>query len=304
MLVLGWWLTPITLYHLVPLSFSALSWRELMPVSVRPEMFSVFWIRWIRESINALLPVAGVGGDLASARLAHRRGVPGAIAAATMVVDTTVGVSTQLIFVITGVALLVTRLGERAAVPAAWALLIGIGVLMTAIAAFVVVQHRSMFVLFARMARRVAPEKWLSAFAGSASAIDEAIVATYRRGFTLLRASLVRLVGWTAGAGEIWLVMHFLSKPFSPTDAFVLESLGSGVRAAAFMVPGALGALEGGLVVFGALMGLPADIALAISLSKRVRELALGLPGLMVWQWVEGRHLLRRGEDRANSAPR
>jgi hypothetical protein len=68
-------------------------------------------------------------------------------------------------------------------------------------------------------------------------------------------------------------------------------------------VPGALGALEGGLVVFGAFMGVSADIALAISLSKRVRELALGLPGLMVWQWVEGRHLLRRSDGNATSAP-
>ena len=60
--------------------------------------------------------------------------------------------------------------------------------------------------------------------------------------------------------------MYFLGRPFSVTDAFILESLSSGVRAAAFMVPGALGALEGGFVVFGALFGLPADMALAISL--------------------------------------
>ncbi len=59
-------------------------------------------------------------------------------------------------------------------------------------------------------------------------------------------------------------------------------------------------ALEGGFILFGALLGPPADVALAISLSKRVRELALGLPGLFVWQWVEGRRLLRRSEDLAS----
>jgi uncharacterized membrane protein YbhN (UPF0104 family) len=82
-------------------------------------------------------------------------------------------------------------------------------------------------------------------------------------------------------------------------DAYILESLGSGVRAAAFMVPGALGALEGSYLLFGALFGLPADTALAISLSKRVRELALGLPGLLVWHWIEGHYLLRRSEPEA-----
>ncbi len=118
----------------------------------------------------------------------------------------------------------------------------------------------------------------------------------YRRGSAFARANLLRFLAWAAGAGEIWLIMHVLSWPLGVTDAFVLESLGSGVRAAAFMVPGALGALEGGLVLFGALLGLPAELALAISLSKRVRELALGLPGLAVWQWVEGRRLLGGGE--------
>jgi hypothetical protein len=51
--------------------------------------------------------------------------------------------------------------------------------------------------------------------------------------------------------------------------------------------------------LFGALFGLPAETALAISLSKRVRELALGVPGLLVWHWIEGHYLLRRGAPKA-----
>lgn len=299
MLVIGWWLLPITLFHIVPLFFSALSWRELLPSSSRPDVLSVTWIRWIRESINALLPVFGVGGDLASARLAHLRGVPAAQAAASMVVDTTVGVVTQLIFVVTGVTLLATRSTEHATLLVAWAVLIGIGLFSVAIAAFVLLQHRSMFVMFAKLAGGLLPEKWLSSFAGRASTIDDAVVATYRSGFPFVLANLLRLVGWAAGAGEIWLVLQLLGPPHGVMDAFVLESLGSGARAAAFMVPGALGALEGSFVLFGALIGVPAETALAISLSKRVRELTLGLPGLFLWHWVEGHYLLRRSEESA-----
>ena len=297
MLIVGWSLLPITLFHFVPLFFSALSWRELLPLSSRPDVVSVTWIRWIRESINSLLPVAGVGGDVASARLAHLRGVPGAQAAASIVVDTTVGVATQLVFVMAGVTLLVTRSTDHAALLVAWVVLIGIGVFFLAVAAFVLFQHRSMFVMFAKLARRLLPEKWLVSFAGNASAIDDAVVATYRSGFAFLRANLLRLIGWAAGAGEIWLVMHFLDQHFGVIDSFILESLTSGVRAAAFMMPGALGVLEGSFVLFGALFGLPAETALTISLSKRVREVILGLPGLFVWHWVEGHYLLRRSED-------
>jgi putative membrane protein len=296
MLVVGWWLIPITLFHLIPLIFSALSWRQLLPAAGRPHGFAVVWIRWIRESINSLLPVAGIGGDVASIRLAHLQGLPIADAAASMVVDTTLGVVTQMIFVLSGVGMLLMRANERGTLIVAVFALIGTGVLLGAVAAFVFVQHRGLFAGFAKFVRALLPENRHSTFATSASAIDGAVVAAYRSPLVIWRASVLRVVGWAAGAGEVWLVMYALGHPIGILDAYILESLSSGVRAAAFILPGALGVLEGSLVVFGALFGLPAHAALAISLSKRVRELALGVPGLLFWHWIEGRYLLRRVE--------
>jgi uncharacterized membrane protein YbhN (UPF0104 family) len=75
-------------------------------------------------------------------------------------------------------------------------------------------------------------------------------------------------------------------------QAYVIESLAQAVRTAAFFVPGAVGVQEGGFVVVAALFGIPADAAISISLTKRVRELALGIPGLAWWQWRE--HSQRR----------
>lgn len=204
--------------------------------------------------------------------------------------------ATQFVFVLTGVTLLVARSGGDRAVEAAYALLTGLAVFAALIAAFVLAQHRNLFGTVVRLVGGLAPIKGLGDFAGGATRVDEAIVATYRRGTALLRAFLLHLAGWVVGAGEVWLVLYFLGRPFSLVDAFILDSLVSGVRAAAFMAPGALGAQEGAFVLFGQLFGLPADVALAISLSRRVRELALGVPGLLVWQWIEGRRLFGRGK--------
>jgi putative membrane protein len=299
MLVIGWGLIPITLYHLIPFTLSALSWRELLPAASRPDAGTIIWIRWIRESINSLLPVAAVGGDVASMRLIHLRGVPGAQAASSVIVDTTVGVTTQLIFVLSGVALLLMRSTDRNSLLVAGTVLLAMGVLFLAITAFVVLQHRGLFTAFAEFARRLMPGKWLSALAARAAMVDDSVVAAYRNGPVMLRASLLRLVGWAVGAGEVWLVMQSLGQPIGVVDAYILESLSSGVRAATFMVPGNLGTLEGSYILFGAMFGLPADTALAISLSKRVRELAFGVPGLLLWQYIEGRYRLRRGEPNA-----
>jgi putative membrane protein len=296
--VIGWWLIPITLFHIIPLLLSALSWRELLPPATRPDVTTVVRIRWIRESINSLLPVASIGGDFAGARLSHLRGVPGAQAVASMVVDITIGAATQLIFVMSGAALLLTRSGDRTTTAVASGVLVSTAVFLFTIAAFAVVQHRGLFGVSAKLTRRMLPREWLSDLEAGASAIDDAVMASYRAWAVILRASALRLIAWAVEAGEIWLVMKALGQPIDMIDALILESLSSGVRAAAFMLPAGLGALEGSLVMFGALLGLPAEMALAISLTKRVRELALGLPGLFVWHWIEGHYFLRRSEQR------
>jgi putative membrane protein len=296
--VIGWWLLPITLFHLIPLLVSALSWRELLPPTTRPDVSIVVRIRWIRESINSLLPVASIGGDFAGMRLSHLRGVPGVQAVASMVVDITIGAATQLILVMSGAALLLTRSSDRTATVVASGVLVGTAVFLVTIAAFTVFQHRGLFGVSAKLTRSLLPREWLSVLEAGASAIDDAVVASYRAGPVILGAGALRLIAWAVEAGEIWLVTRALGRPVDMIDALILESLSSGVRAAAFMLPAGLGALEGGLVMLGALLGLPAEAALAISLTKRIRELALGLPGLFVWHCIEGHHLLRRSEQR------
>ena len=294
MLLVGWGLAAITAFHLLPMWLSALSWRELLPRSSRLDVASVTWMRWIRESINSLLPVAGVGGDVACARLAHLCGVTAKEATASMVVDVTVGAATQLIYVAIGVALLLLRSTAPEVLAVAWVALAGIAVFVGVMAAFVALQQRGMLALSMRLAAGLLRSARVGAAAGGAAAIDDAVTALYRDRASLWRAGLIRLLGWAAGTGETWLVTLFLGQPLSLTDAFILESLGAGVRGAAFMVPGQLGVLEGSFIVFGALFGLPAGSALTISLARRVRELALGLPGLLVWHWIETRRLLRR----------
>jgi uncharacterized membrane protein YbhN (UPF0104 family) len=88
--------------------------------------------------------------------------------------------------------------------------------------------------------------------------------------------------------------MAALGQPVTVVDALIIESLGMAIRTAAFPIPGALGVQEGGLIVLGGLLGIDPAVALALALIKRVRELAWGVPGVVLWQAGEGRRLLAR----------
>jgi hypothetical protein len=57
-------------------------------------------------------------------------------------------------------------------------------------------------------------------------------------------------------------------------------------------VPSALGVQEGGFTVLGALFGITPEAALALSCVKRVPDLAVDLPGLLAWYWLQLRRLL------------
>jgi uncharacterized membrane protein YbhN (UPF0104 family) len=98
------------------------------------------------------------------------------------------------------------------------------------------------------------------------------------------------------GSSEVWIALHFMGHPVSVAQAVAIEALGQGSRAAAFILPGGLGVQDGTLIAACAIFGVPADVALAMSLIKRVPDLVLGIPSLVAWQVFEGRRLLSGGK--------
>jgi uncharacterized membrane protein YbhN (UPF0104 family) len=101
------------------------------------------------------------------------------------------------------------------------------------------------------------------------------------------------MLSFVVGSVEVWMGLHAVGVPASFDRALILESVGQGVQTVLCLVPGALGVREGGYIVVGGLLGIPGDAAFALALIRRVRELAIGLPGLLVWQFVEGGHFWR-----------
>ena len=286
----GWGLALVALFHLVPMAADARGLQSLLPPARRLPFRTMLAARWLGESVNGLLPAAQIGGNVVKARRLAQCGVAAPAAAAGVVADLTLGVFTQIVFTLWGLALLIAVVDDAAL---AGPLLGGTAVMALLLWAFYRLQQQGLFAPLAAVAARL-PGIGSGTARGGAAGVDDALRAIYRDRRTLLAAGSWRLAGWLVGAGEVWLAMHFLGHPVGWVEALVLESLGQAVRAAAFAVPGALGVQEGGYLVLGALLGLPPATALALALAKRVRELLLGLPGLLFWQWCEGSGWYRR----------
>ncbi len=280
----------VILFHLIPLSLDALAWRALLRPPGRPAFSHFLKIRWIKESINNLLPVAQVGGRLVAVRLLVRNGLASDIAGASIVLELTVSVLTQVVYTLLGIALLISLTQERQMVGTA---LGGLLITSLGIAGFIYAQHQGVFAVLAdRLARFLDGDRWLS-LVGGAKRLDAAVIASYRRPTALGACAVGQLLSWVLGAGEVWLALYFMGQPATLAEAMVIECLGQAVRSAAFGVPGAWGVQEGGYMLVGALFGLSPQTGLAVSLVKRIRELVVGLPGLVAWQAIEGLSLAR-----------
>jgi putative membrane protein len=286
----GWGLLWVTAFHLLPLVINTVAWRRLFDDRSCPSFTVMVWARWIGESINQLLPAAQVGGYLAKARLLIRHGVPGPISGASVVAELTVNVVSQIIFTLLGVGLLFYIEAHEVLS----GVLVGLFVMTMLIMGFCIAQRLGMFGGFVRVLTHFGSNRDWQSLVGGATSLDDAIRQIYGNRRRLITAGLWRLCGWIAGAGEVWLALYFLGVPVDAKEALLLESLGQAVRAAGFLIPGAVGVQEGGFLMLGSLVGLGPEVSLALSLTKRVRELVLGVPGLIVWQVAEGRQFWLR----------
>jgi hypothetical protein len=76
----GPWLPAVALFHLAPLVANAAAWCYLLPEPPHVGFGSLVRARWISESVNGLLPVMQIGGNVVRARLLIRRGLKSATA--------------------------------------------------------------------------------------------------------------------------------------------------------------------------------------------------------------------------------
>lgn len=288
----GWGLLAVTLFHFLPLAVDTVGWQRIFERAYCPPFATLLWARWIGESVNTLLPVAQIGGEFVKGRLLILQRLPATRAGAYVVVDLTIGVFTQFIFTLIGIGLLVLHTGQSGVVTTA---AVGAGLFLVLLAIFYLLQRRGLFGRLARAVEWAARGRHWMALVGGAERLDLMVVEVYRRPRAVLESSFWQLVAWVLGTGEVWLILYFMGQPVGLIEAFLLESLGQAVRAAGFVVPAALGVQEGGFLLLGAAVGLSPDVALALSLAKRVRELLVGLPGLFAWQIAEGRRLWRGG---------
>ncbi len=280
------WLVP---YRAVFFLLYALCWMALLrpaDPAHRASLAYLFWVTSVRDAVDRLLPVASVGGSVVGVRMVRWRGIAGAPIAASVLVEIILTLVVVYLFVALG---LVLSIGSSGTELAFRRLLLGFGLsLPIPVVTVLLLRYGSLAQGLHRLLRPLLGD---TIPAREAAAFDEDVRSSLRRYVRCMLAGALQFLAFLSGAFEIWFALRLFGHPVGVEAAIILESMTQAVRHLAFIVPGALGVQEAGLIIFGQGLGIDAELALAISMTKRLRELLCGLPSLVSWQWFEGRRL-------------
>ena len=275
----------IVAFHLAVTALLGVGWYLLAPRSA-PLMAFVFG-RLVRDSGSEILPLSQVGGFVMGARAAALLVLPSAIAIASTIVDLTLEMLAQLGYTALGLSILSAQKPNNHLI--AWAAL-GIVLAFFAAIGFIVVQRHG-FTVIESMFGRV-PYRWAKALAARLAPIQRAIHDIYRRRSALWSAGFLHFAIWVASSVEAWIALRLMGAKLGIGSIIAIESLLYAVRSIAFFVPNAFGVQEGAYVLLGVWFGFGPDVALALSLLKRARDLVIGVPALLIWQILESRRLV------------
>jgi putative membrane protein len=289
----GWvGIAAVIAFHLPQMLFSALGWQVIAGRAGRssvdpaaPRLRVYLLLRWIREAVNNLLPLAQIGGEFVVARLLQKRGVRLAQAVGGTIADLMLEMGTQVLFTVLGLVLLVRLVGHsevsdiatRALLIAALVVAGAFGALWLGLAGVI---ERAVL----RLGRSFG---WPAT--GEIGGLHDALTGCFRAPGRVTLAAVWHLISWLLGGIEVCLILHFFGIDISIAPGLIIESVGQALKAVGFAVPGAIGVQEGGYVVVCRLLGIEPETAIALSLVKRVREAVLGIPGLILWHRTEAK---------------
>ncbi|MGO9987363.1 MAG: lysylphosphatidylglycerol synthase domain-containing protein [Steroidobacteraceae bacterium] len=277
----------LCLYALGMFLLLGCAWYVLLPDSsrARPKVF--VWARMVRDSAGDLLPFSQIGGMVLGARAAILHGIAAPMAFGSMIVDVTTEMLAQVAYIALGLAILSAR-APRSSFVGSLTTVFVVGLVLAALAGalFLALQrygHR----LTGKLTARILPRA-----VAATVAVGDALDAIYRAPVRVGASSVLHFGGWIASAVGTWIAFRLIGVRVDLNAVMAIESLVYATKSAAFIVPNALGVQEAAYAVLAPLFGIGAEFGLAVSLLKRARDIAVGVPILAIWQAVESRRAL------------
>lgn len=280
----------------------SLSWKVTVP---NISFLRLILARFIRDAAASCLPFSQLGGMVIGIRAtiigkeenntatSHKNSssqndkifnIPFGIAA--NIVDITTEIIGQIAFITLSILYLTQT---HYAGPYIWPLAIGIAILSIAIAAFIWTQQKSGLILqkISFLFSQYLSSQIKEHFKAQTEHFQNSFTIIWSKPLNIALGAFLHLISWSSGAVLTCFSLHLLHNDLSFLNIFALEGLVCGILSAGFFIPGGIGVQEGAYIAIGLIFGIPKEISLCLSLLRRGRDIVIGVPTLLLWQFCE-----------------
>lgn len=249
---------------------SAIAWRALLVSSgirKKPGIGHLWLIRFEAQAVNLVLPLAGVGGEALRVSALRQNTHQGTASTASVILDVTTEVAACFLFAALG-----TLVGWHALRH------LPVGLWVAGVATSIALALGAWFAptLLPRVARWSIWGHWTRRLR------ELAVVMKRGRRSGMGLSFVWHMVERLLIASEAYIYAHALGLPMTLLGAIFATALLTLLGSILFFIPGQIGAAEGGLVLGMLGLGFAISDGLALALARRLRQLLVGVVGIVI----------------------
>ena len=268
--------------HLPTLYFDSIAWFVLL----KKKSISFFWsfiITWISQTSGKFFPTGNITGEFVRIYLGIKKGLSSYEASSTVFADLIIATLSLFIIAIFSLVLILFSDFNLINTKESFYLYTALFVIfLGCLLFFFLVRKRLIKYLIRQINKRFnfsLNKKQITFFIK----LDISLFYLMKRKNLLLKALFYRLLGWFAGAIEIYVFLFLIDIEVSILDVILIESFSGVIRAVVFFIPAGIGVQELAFVLIGDFVGLSPTVSFSVAIGRRIREFLVGFPAVFGW---------------------
>ena len=280
----------LILAHIPTLYFDSLTWFVLLKKRSLSFLWS-FVITWIAQTSGKFFPTGNVTGEFVRIYLGIKKGLSPHEASSTVFADLIL--ATFSLFIIGLLSFFLVIFKDSSLIDSNYSHYIYFSLILIFFGCifFYFLIRRRLLKHFIRKYNSIFNVKLNKKTILFFIKLDISLYYLTKRKVAVTKALFFRLIGWLAGAFEIYIFLLIMDVNVSILDVIIIESFTGIIRAIAFFVPAGIGVQELAFVAIGSYVGLSPSVSFSIAIGRRVREFLVGVPAIVAWLGIFGKHL-------------
>ena len=270
----------LVIAHIPTLYFDSLAWLILM-VKNKLSTKTAFIITWISQTSGKFIPSGNITGEFVRFYLARRNGQKFSEASSTVLMDLFIATFSLFLIGLAALIFIIFSLKSNLILNQFQYLILAFSLISLGTLFFLLIIRKRVISKFLVITKKIEFLSKKNIF--NLLRLDISLNKLSHRKWRLLNAVVLRLMGWIAGAFEIYVFFWVIGVDAKITDVIIIESVTAIIRSAAFFIPSAIGVQELAFVIVGELVGYSSIVSFSVAIGRRLREIMVGIPAIITW---------------------